>query len=381
VGGELPGFDGLRGLGATGVLVIHASIFTVWNSAPFLRDLIAQLRVAVEVFFMMSGFLLYRPFVSARLDGKPRFGWRTYAVHRAARLYPAYWAALIVTVVVLGQGGLDTVWLWVSHLLLIGVAEEQTRLAGLPVAWTLFVELGFYVFLPFFVVFVERGLRRVRPVRAELLAIGGMAVAGWIFQVWWAQQHGYLGWVSFTFYLPVFAIGMAAAVMHEVTRRRPEPHPLYTWIGSHSGLAWVAAGIVLVATAVRVNPVHNFALKESLTLETVLTVSAALLCVPAFFRAPEGRPGGIRRFLTSPVIAYLGVVSYGMYLWHYSILHLVRADWFGWPELGGNALALIPITFVLSVAVASASWYFLERPILRLVKPHDRRSAGSARRG
>lgn len=377
----MPCFDGLRGLAATGVILIHASIFTVWVTHPMIRDLIGQIRVAVEVFFIISGFLLYRPFIAARLDGRPRPGWRTYATNRAARLFPAYWCALIVTVVVMGQGDLSSPKLWISHLLLLGVVDQNTRTAGLPVAWTLSIELGFYLFLPFLAIFVDRALERMKPVRAELAGIVGLAVIGVCVQLVVANVHNYLGWVSTAFYLPVFAVGMAFALMHEVTIRRPEPHPLYALVSRHAGIAWLTAGVLLVTTAQWLSPVGNFALKQSLSLDTIFTVAGALLVVPAVFVKREVRDrGALRAFLNIPVIAYLGVVSYGMYLWHYQIIQMVRSDWFGWPELGGRAVVLFPIAFVLTLAVATASWYLLERPILRVVKPRDRRGEGTSRR-
>ncbi len=68
--------------------------------------------------------------------------------------------------------------------------------------------------------------------------------------------------------------------------------------------------------------------------------------------------------LRSRPAVYLGLVSYGIYLWHWYILRIV-ADWFGWPLYHGNWIVVFVVGLAVSVVAASVSWFALERPVMR----------------
>src|SRR4051812_30593358 len=89
---RFPLVDGLRAVAAIGVLLTHSAISSglVTTGATGFRYA-QRLEVGVTIFFVISGFVLYRPFLLARVDGA-RYAWR-----RALRIVPAYWIALTVT--------------------------------------------------------------------------------------------------------------------------------------------------------------------------------------------------------------------------------------------------------------------------------------------
>ena len=103
--GRLDALDGLRGLAATGVLVLHVWMFSYGDShrppKDFLDFTIGELRLGVQLFFVLSGFLIFRPFVAAALDGArrgpsldplrdpPRRAHPARILARARRLVPA----------------------------------------------------------------------------------------------------------------------------------------------------------------------------------------------------------------------------------------------------------------------------------------------------
>src|SRR4051794_5593020 len=105
---RFPLFDGARGLAALSVLVFHVTLGG-YNALPSpIRELLAHLDVGVTLFFVISGFLLYRPFVLARFQGAPRPRTRSYAVRRVLRIVPGYWVALTVVALVLGEHSVFT---------------------------------------------------------------------------------------------------------------------------------------------------------------------------------------------------------------------------------------------------------------------------------
>jgi len=106
--GPLPLFDSLRAIAALSVLCFHAAFFEFVRSDNALRPYTVHLDVGVSVFFLISGFLLYRPFVRARLfRAEPphvlAYGWR-----RFLRIVPAYWVALTVVALWLALPGVFT---------------------------------------------------------------------------------------------------------------------------------------------------------------------------------------------------------------------------------------------------------------------------------
>src|SRR5437763_13055183 len=103
--GRFPLFDSLRAIAALAVVTTHAAFFSgALNShIPILRQVAARLDVGVTVFFFISAFLLYRPFAWAALREEPAPEVLPYAWRRVLRIVPAYWLALTVSALWLGQ--------------------------------------------------------------------------------------------------------------------------------------------------------------------------------------------------------------------------------------------------------------------------------------
>lgn len=96
--GHLPLFDALRAIAAGSVLMYHLALFG--GTPDALADYAAHLNVGVPIFFLISGFLLYRPFARAHLAAEPGVRVRAYAWRRVLRIVPAYWAFLTAAVIV-----------------------------------------------------------------------------------------------------------------------------------------------------------------------------------------------------------------------------------------------------------------------------------------
>jgi hypothetical protein len=142
-------FDSMRALAALSWVLFHAALFggiSLRHSA--IGSYAARLDVGVTMFFLISGFLLYRPFVRARFEERalPQVG--AYAWRRFLRIVPAYWVALTVVALWLG---LSYVFTFKNGPILYGLAQIYDRgreETGIGQAWTLCVEISFYAFLP-----------------------------------------------------------------------------------------------------------------------------------------------------------------------------------------------------------------------------------------
>ena len=106
-GTYFPAMDGYRAVAALAVLLAHVALLSgIVRTNTTFGPYLARADVGVSVFFLLSGFLLYRPFVAARLAGRPSGSLGGYVRRRALRIIPAYWFALTIVAFVLEGPGL-----------------------------------------------------------------------------------------------------------------------------------------------------------------------------------------------------------------------------------------------------------------------------------
>lgn len=387
---RFPALEGLRALSALAVLAYHAGTYTglIWDPdgrTDGLGAWVEQLNVGVSVFFVLSGFLLFRPFVVGLVADRPAPRTGPYLLRRLTRIFPAYWLALVVAQ---REFALDLGDLW-SQVRIYGLLQvywEDTARGGLPHAWSLCTELSFYLVLPLW----AAGLRRVggRTPAARLRACQLGCVA------WYATGVGTRAWlragdhaVGFTT-LPanadLFALGMALAVASVATTvaRRP-PGPVARTLGELPGAAWLAAGCCLGAAVAVRYPYGDLrpTVVQEVAHQALYGLVAVLVVAPAVF-GPQER-GVVRAVLRWRPLAALGVVSYGVYLWHITVLgrivgpgDVARPVVWGqlhlpWPSgvVGPTAWWTLTAWGAVGAAVvATASWFALERPLLAVVR-------------
>jgi peptidoglycan/LPS O-acetylase OafA/YrhL len=91
--------------------------------------------------------------------------------------------------------------------------------------------------------------------------------------------------------------------------------------------------------------------------------AAFFLLLPGVFGPPNR--GVIRRFLTNGVVVWLGLISYGIYLWHEAALD-AYSRWTDTLPFAGNFSSMLPVTLAATLVAAAISYYVIERPALRL---------------
>src|SRR5690349_12565701 len=96
---HLRSLEGARGAAALGVLAYHAAQLS--NGHGYLEAATSRFWLGVPLFFVLSGFLLFRPFAHATLHGLPAPSIRRYARHRVLRIFPAFWLAVSVSILML----------------------------------------------------------------------------------------------------------------------------------------------------------------------------------------------------------------------------------------------------------------------------------------
>ncbi|MCU1371715.1 MAG: hypothetical protein JWO77_2909 [Ilumatobacteraceae bacterium] len=409
-----PQLEGLRAVAALAVLVTHVSLNAMGNRGPF-GGLLARLDVGVAVFFVLSGYLLYRPFVRALLRDEPLPGIRRYFRHRLLRIVPLYWVVVVASFLfapaiglVMPTTGFDpsavgttSVPLWtMARFLSFTQVYWHDSLAGpFPQAWTLATEMAFYLFLPAFAWFLARRTRRNRGdrpqrLRRQWLALGTVVLVAQLYRlamvlVTHPYDRGVDPGTTYTQlgawlpnHLDMFAAGMAIAVVvverddrgpgRLIGRRfdaifgRPGAAGLSVVAGL--GILWLAGyGFGLSRTDLSYGQAGEFARHLA-----YLAIALALV-LPCVFGRRAG--GGFRWFLATAPMQFLGRISYGIYLWQI----LVIGRWVSSPfTIGGPDPARHPgmqfnvpfwttlgWTVAVTIILSAISWYLVEKPVMR----------------
>jgi peptidoglycan/LPS O-acetylase OafA/YrhL len=370
-------FDGLRAVAALSILVYHAGTLSRANEGEAgLSPYLARLNVGVAIFFVISGFLLYRPFLAARAGSAPPVRLGDYARRRVLRIVPAYWVALTVLAIYPGLPGMFGPHWWVYYA--FGQDYSQsTVIQGLGPAWSLGCEVVFYAALPF----IAAGLgylarRRGRGVswRLELSALLLLALlsGGWRA---YADTHPGTPISTFATTFAWFALGMALAVANLELSRRPR---LFERVARYSWLGWVAAAAAYIGICrgLGLSGAFVFAQKASvaqdLALYALTGVVAAGLALPAAFES--GERGVVGRILGARGVAWLGLISYGVYLYHFPIAEKLNGGYTSGGDSTVRFLWLAAATAALAIAAGAASYYVVERPVLRFKERRVRRA-------
>ena len=409
---RFPGFDGLRAIAAVSVAVTHAAFISGFNiRSSFWGPYTARLDIGVATFFLISGFLLYRPFVASRLQARPPLAIGAYFRRRFLRIFPAYWVALTLVIFALPHpdDAIPSVGGLIAHYSLTHIYLQDHVLGPLQQSWTLATELSFYAFLPLYAAVMRRarGDER-RVITHELIGVAVLYAASVGFRVWileagWQPLGMYRTWLVAR--TDLFALGMGLAVLSAwwSSPGRSEPswttHRLTPWFSWGLALLcfhWVSKEIGLELRTSR-GPVEFTSIQE-IAAQFLYGAFAFFLLVPAVF-APHER-GAVRRLLTNRTVAWLGLVSYGIYLWHEAALDAFLVWW----DKGRCTLAGIPCAWtnppsllglhyplgidasfvemgafmmIVTLAIAAASYYSVERPAQRLKARTVLRSPGA----
>jgi peptidoglycan/LPS O-acetylase OafA/YrhL len=341
-----PLFDGLRAIAALMVFANHCN-----QARPIggvIGKLTAHANAGVAIFFLISGFLLYRPFVTARRGQAPPIRLRAFYGRRLLRIVPAYWVALIVLAIYPGLVG------WRSHWWLMfsfgQIYDSHTYDIGIAPAWSICIEMTFYAALPLYAIWAAK-LRRPSEGRRwlilELAILAGLSVLSIAYHKLTRQAHGHSNLFG-TFYLFAAGMGLASvSVAWEGTRIPALIARFASWAWGFAIVAFVALSFgVSAQTLGSVHPVYAI-------------VALALLLPATVPVAREGRASLPARVLSLRLVAWLGLISYAVYLWHQNLIFFfaqhIHASWL-----------VFLVSAALTLTIAALSYYVVEAPFLRL---------------
>lgn len=313
--------DGVRALAILSVMLNHTMhVKLTW--------------MGVDLFFILSGFLITGVLLDARTLGLGSFFRRFYA-RRARRILIPYVVFLALATIYIG-----TAWMrhWYFYILLTNLLLPL----GVPhpgifeQLWSLAVEEQFYLVWPFAVYFLDR--RHLRKLCIFLIVLAPVLRGSFHFAFDWPIYE------LTPFRMDLLAVGGLLCIEWRDRQKLVEK-----W-GARIGLPMSIAGVVLLALLAD----YGYSTYGNSRLGNVLIYEACLLiCLGIMLFALGGK---MTKWLESPPLRFIGKISYTMYLVHPVFIAIVLSRFQG--------IRMAGIAFVLTVAYASLSWYAMERFLL-----------------
>lgn len=373
-GTQVDSLTGLRGFAALAVVAVHASGRTDF-------DWFGIHGYGPVSLFVLSGFLLYRPWSrwALRLGAKPDV--RTFARRRLLRIFPAYLVVMLAIAVLLPASqpnGLDG---WVRAFTLTGTSASDGLRPGFEQTWSLGTELSWYVLLPVLGLVAGLVARRYEGRKAFYSTVVVLALSVPVTVAWrvWTEIEDLGKEFTYSFWLPGFLICFAggALVAHFLE-------------GEQAGLVdltrirrWFARSWMLLVVAVVVMVVCNSALggptayvpatfSERQVRFVCSTVLALLLLLAAVLSRPRAP---FERLMASRFLTAMGRWSYGMYLWHLPVIVLLEDEFVFRTGVGGFFVWMACI-FAVSIPLGAATFAWVEEPAIAWSK-RTRKSRGT----
>ena len=348
---RVPALTGVRALAAILVLATHAAYTTGKYTHGYLGVVYSRMEIGVPIFFVLSGFLLFGPWVRAAVAGTAAPSLSRYARHRVRRIMPAYVVTVLAAYLIYhfreaGPNPGHSVNGLLRNLTLTQIYTDSYLYShlhqGLTQMWSLAVEVAFYLVLPglAYLLLVLLCRRRWRP-GLLLVGLAGLAL---ISPVWMVLVHeteilpdgaslwlpGYLAW---------FIGGMMLTVLAAMGVRS------YWFIA----IPLATVCYFIAATPIAGEPTTSpTGLAQAVVKIAFYAVIATLVVAPLAL----GDRGCYTRLLASRPMVWLGEISYEIFLVHLIVMELAMVEVLHWRVYTGSMPVLFIVTLVLSIPVA-----------------------------
>lgn len=359
---EIASLTGLRGFAALMVVLIHTSGRTEfdWLGLPTYGPV---------SLFVISGFLLYRPWARWSLGVAQRPDLGSFAIRRATRIFPAYWVVLIVVALVIPDSRPTSAEGWWRALSLTWIYEVEPAREAMLHTWSLATEVSWYVALPV-MGWVTGQLARRRSgvaslwICASLISLALPISIGWRL---WTAESDLTGQLLYPYWLPAFLFCFAGGALVALFAEARRAH-IVTLRGLSSLCAdrWapvvLALALVALATSTLGGPSGfvpvTFAEEQVRTLAAA-SIACLLLCVVVF--GPSGVP--TNQLLSRRWLVAIGRWSYGIYLWHVPVIVILERD-IAFPDGVVGLLWRLVWVLGISIALGAATYAWVERPTI-----------------
>ncbi len=346
--GRVESLTGIRALAALLVCATHAAFWTGNYTDDLAGRFFARLEIGVAIFFVLSGYLLFKPWLSTLATGGRRPSVARYLEHRARRVLPAYWVTVLAVYAIFAWWRADTTDLghgWsglLRNMTLTQIYGYGHLHSGLTQMWSLAAEVGFYLLLPvagwLIVVALCRGRWRPGRVVVALLILGSVS------PLWAVATHTGDGLdPTARLWPPAFLIWFVGGMLLAALAQTPvRVNPLLSVLVA---VLAFQVSCTSIAGEPTITPTSGSATVSKLLLYLV----AALGLIAPLVLGPAG--SWWDRVLGSSPMVWLGEISYEFFLVHLMVVELVM-DLLGYSIFTGSMVGVLIVTSVLSIPVA-----------------------------
>ncbi|MGB9181745.1 MAG: acyltransferase [Pyrinomonadaceae bacterium] len=342
----MPQLDAMRAFAVLAVMVSHF--------LPRTQDYADLGGLGVKLFFVLSGFLITSILLRSKTlverdKQSPAFTFRQFYVRRALRIFPPYYLLLLV-ITLAGVPTMRAAWGWhaaylsnIYFFMKRGFDEYVSHL------WSLSVEEQFYLIWPWIVLLVPR--RHLQRVIILLVLTGPIFRLACALLLTNSQLIGVLPLSCFD----KLGMGALLAVWSEPSFVKKEYAARLRFMSFYIGAPLFV--LVLVLRLLNTGELFHIVFSD---------ISVTLIGVWLIYKASIGFEGKLGRLLEWRPLTYIGTISYGVYLYH-NFMRLLVPSLLRRAGLPANSLGLNFILMSLAtLCIASASWYFFERPVNNL---------------
>lgn len=349
--------DGIRFLAVSLVLIAHLSPLTLPLG-----------ELGVNMFFVLSGFLISRILLQGteKWKGKPK-GFQNYLrkflIRRTLRIFPIYYLSLVI-LYILGENSVREFWPWLAtYTTNIYIAVNESYMGSAGHLWSLAVEEQVYLFFPFLLFFV--------PKKRLLVVFGVLGSLSVILRLYFylSGTSWIVSYVTVFTCLDSFALGGVMALL-QLYRKQT-----FTFLFQKSGLVVASLLVWLLVYCW-----SHYGIEEKYNVVKIVLdrLSGSVFCFFLIGRAVVGYTGFMAGFFSNPVSVYLGKISYGIYLYHnfvisqfhredtYLVVRAMKKLYRIFPVLEESSLFFAAVVVIVTVSIASVSWFLIERPINEL---------------
>ena len=348
---RIASLTGVRALAATLVVGTHAAYATGKYSHGYFGLLCSRMEMGVPIFFVLSGYLLFRPWVKAAATGGPDPSVARYAGHRVRRIMPAHVVTVLIAFVIyhFRHATPNNGHSWFGLLRNLTLTQIYTFNymrayihQGLTQLWSLAVEASFYVALPLlaYLLMVVLCRRHWRP----RLLLGGVAALALISPAWLVGTHLLTPVFSGTrLWLPTYLIwflaGLALTVLEAMGVR------CYGFVA----LPLAAICYLIASTPLAGDPTTSpLGLSQAIWKAILYAVISALTVAPLAL----GNSGFYARLLASRPVVWLGEISYEIFLIHLIVMDFAMVYVMRDHVYTGSMVGLFLVTMLMTIPPA-----------------------------
>ncbi|MFT8348764.1 acyltransferase family protein [Clostridium saccharoperbutylacetonicum] len=366
--GRLKVLDGIRGIAVLMVFLYHTWGNGGGNKLEFFNRnftfLVMWGHLGVNLFYVLSGFLLFKPFCEMYYTNSGKIDIKKYFIKRALRILPVYYVFIALSVILTNPNYISTAGL---KIILINAFFMQNFFINIVpllngVAWTLAIEVQFYILLPLIARFFYGKRNKIALPLTILFVLGYRlllyvimkpALTGIDFPFYYATEYNILGCID------NFAIGMTIANIYLYYKNNECSYP--KWISINKYMI----GILPINIAILSYNYYSWRFGNSISQSALFTfffdiysyMSYASLFIYVLFYESK-----LKKILSSNILRIFGVIGYSVYIWHLPILnYLLNTNFVSKVDGWSKYLHLLILGIIIIIPFSVGMYVFVEK--------------------